>query len=307
MNEMLQAQIYSVEEIDSATNAKILIDMLVTEYRFSSAIRFSMFVNIDNGNFGQSGKLYFVSSSQATNNKHFDLVFICSNGVICSTCNEYMEYGMYDRHILALFINGFIELSPLHQCSTYWMRNSINQNDSLIMIKDWFRTSAEKSIKCQTVNYDVHSCFDTALLHTKSAYAALNDSSILSIEKAMASIKPEVLKSFSALEESRKILHDIYSLKIHHNKELMAKLKLFHEECLRSTRSSSNKADEPQSHFRNKSSSKRKQSFCDGAKMKKLDNNTLRVHENETVSTPIPQQGKSLFANMLSMVMGSQN
>lgn len=245
LGEVLEAQTYSVEELKKADEALKLIDVLVNNYRFSSAIRFSMFLNIDSGKFGQEGKLYFVfSTREGVNKKHFDLVFVCSNGVICSTCSEYLEYGMYDRHILALFINGFISLSPLHQCSSYWLRASTDTSKTYTLVKNWFHTSHERNVKCQEIVYNSSCCFNSAYILTKSAYSELQSvEELFSLEKAMNSINPAVVKACSARDECRSYLFDMFKWNIHTDPDCLMQLRLLHGECRDKLQQSSKKSD----------------------------------------------------------------
>jgi hypothetical protein len=164
--------------------------------------------------------IYKVSSKFARDMNHFDIVIVTSSGVICSSCNEYLEYGFYDRHILALFIYGFIDLYPLHQCSEFWLKP---YSGSATLTVSW-----PLQVVSQKQSYEFHnvfSRFDTAYSLTASTYDKIkNPFETVTLETAMKFVSVQDLKRERQVDVKKQCLRDLSSLKMENDDELMLQL-----------------------------------------------------------------------------------
>ena len=138
------------------------IKSLINYYRHSSALRFSLFLNIDTElmTTEHSGVLYKVETKLQHDSNHYDYYFVSENGAIASTCADYAEMGFYNRHILAMYINGFIDLYPLYQCSRSWF--DPRKYEELQSLNDHF------SIKVLGIESHAQSFVYSAILSTPS-------------------------------------------------------------------------------------------------------------------------------------------
>jgi hypothetical protein len=164
--------------------------------------------------------IYKVSGKFAKDINHFDIVIVTSSGVICSSCNEYLEYGFYDRHILALFIYGFIDLHPLHQCSEFWLKS---YSGSATLTVSW-----PLQVQPPKQSYQFHnvfSRFDTAFTLTASTYDKVkNPFETVTLETAMKFVSVQDVRRERQVDVKKQCLRDLSTLKMENDDELMEQL-----------------------------------------------------------------------------------
>ena len=219
-----EAMNYVVTVIASVEQGRKEVETLISMYRYSSALRFQMFLNsMTHDNKFIDGTLYKTKRKfKDTDENHFDLIYVTKNGVICSTCNEYLEYGFYERHILALFVNGYIDLYPLHQCNSFWLKESdlvINTK----LVSDWdlnFRPQ-----KQEYIYNSFYSRYDTAYTLTDSSYSKVkNPIQTYTLERIMNFVSKQDVKELTQGEIVKQCLNDLKKLKIQKEPGLVQKL-----------------------------------------------------------------------------------
>jgi hypothetical protein len=171
-------------------------------------------------------RIYKVYCKFAESASHFDIVVVTCNGVICSTCNEYLEYGFYDRHTLSLFIHGFIDLHPTHQCSEFWLKPRDDKLPQPTLTVNWaLQTTPDK----QSYEFhDVYSRFDTAYSLTASAFDKVkNPLETITLETAMKFVSVQNVREEMLQDTCKQCFIDLKSLKLHKNPELVKELLSF--------------------------------------------------------------------------------
>ena len=221
----LAAYNYTVTVIEDLEEAMKLISVCISSFRFSSALRFQQFIRSisTDGSFTGSGALYRVQSTlSSTHESHFDLVYVSTSGYICSTCNEYFEYGFYDRHVIAVFHHGFIDLHPLHQCNSFWI-SEFHQHEVSVSIET---NSKLRAVQKQNYTYDIHlSQFDMAITMTQSAYEDIkNPLETVTTEKAMTYVSKQDVEDLKNDSIVKQCLIELKKLRIHKYDELVQQL-----------------------------------------------------------------------------------
>lgn len=214
-----------MKPIASITEARTEINSCTVNYRYSSALRLGMFLDALDSEDISGFRIYKVSCKFAHDVTHFDIVIVTCNGVICSTCNEYLEYGFYDRHTLALFIHGFIDLHPTHQCSEFWLKPRSDKLPQPSLTVSWaLQTTQDK----QTYEFhEVYSRFDTAYCLTESTFDKVkNPFETVTLETAMKFVSVQNVKEEMMQDTCKQCLIDLKSLKLHKSPQLVEELLL---------------------------------------------------------------------------------
>jgi len=207
---------YNVRIADDLKVAAEEINTLVSHYRFSSAVRFSLFLNIDTSQntTDHVGVLYRVESKLQHDQNHFDYYFVTENGAIASTCADYAEMGFYNRHILALYVNGYIDLYPLYQCVSCWFDPSKYQE--LQSLGTHFIVSVLQSdYGVQSFTYHPSlSSPSAAYDFTRSAYESTkSNKQVTNLEVTMSSLPVATIKQMSNKDRCQKALRELNRLK----------------------------------------------------------------------------------------------
>jgi hypothetical protein len=210
------AILYTVKIVKDLKIAAQEINTLISHYRYASAVRFSLLLNIDTTQrtMDQKGVLYKVESKLPHDKNHFDFYFVTENGAIASTCGDYAEMGFYNRHILALYINGYIDLYPMYQCVSCWFDPSTYQE--LQSLDTHFTIPVlENHNAVQSFTYHPSlSSPSTAYDFTRSAYESTkSNKQVVNLEVTMSSLPVATVKQMSNKDRCQKALRELNRLK----------------------------------------------------------------------------------------------
>ena len=203
-----------------------LINDCIKFYRFSSALRFQQFIKCitTTDALNANGNLYLIKSKLDNCCKdHYDLVYVSNSGYICCTSNEYFEYGFYDRHIIALYLSGYIDLHPMHQCSTFWLNDCVDYDVSVAIETI---QGLNSSITKQHYVYDHHySQFDMAISMTRDAYNDIkNPIETVTLETAMTYVSNQEVEILTNESIVKQCFIDLKKLKLFKHDELVKQL-----------------------------------------------------------------------------------
>lgn len=215
-----------MKTIASITEARRDVDVCTLNYRYSSALRLGMFLDALDSEDINGFCIYKVTCKYSNDPNHFDIVIVTCNGVICSTGNEYLEYGFYDRHILALFINGYISLYPTHQCSEFWLKPLDEKPLQHVLTVNW---NLQTAVSKQSYEYhELYSRFDTAYTLTASTFDKVkNPLQTVTLETAMKFVSTQNVKEEKLQDTAKQCLIDLKVLKLYNYPELMEQLVKF--------------------------------------------------------------------------------
>ena len=209
-----------VSELDTAME---LVSQCIKSYRFSSALRFQQFIKCitTSDSLSANGKLYLIKCKlDNCRPDHHDLVYVSNAGYICSTCNEYFEYGFYDRHIIALYVSGYIDLHPMHQCSAFWLNDCVDSDVSVATVTI---PVLNGTVTKQHYVYDHHySQYDMATSVTRDAYSAVkNPTETVTLEVAMTYVSNQEVETLTNESLVKQCFIDLKKLKLHKYDELV--------------------------------------------------------------------------------------